>query len=322
MKHRLRTTTIIILLFVIAQVFALYSFSLNLKPNTSVNIVGNVSENITTYNNMNTILGDRPVMSPFDAMIYVLFGIAFATILLLIIIRSKKSKIWHGWYFISITLAMSITLGVWLNKITNNLASAAVIAILLSVLLSYLKYNKNNAIFHNFTEILIYTGIAILFAPLLNLAMTFVLLVMISVYDMFSVWKTKHMITMAKFLTSTSNFTGFAVPNKGISLKPSEPDENHKESDFKDRSNIAILGNGDVSFPMWFVLVFFKGFLNNTKNFWLSFNFSMIIILAVAASLTLLFAYSKKGKFYPAMPFLTAGIAAGYALTILAGIVF
>lgn len=323
MKHGLRTTTIIILLFVIAQLFALWSFSLNLSQKTSIVLYGNMSENITTYSNMKTIVGDRPMMSPVDALFYVLFGIGFATLLLLIIIKSKKKNIWNGWYFISITLAMSITLGVWINHITDNLASSSILAGLIAVALSYLKFRKNNAILHNITEIIIYTGLAILFAPLLNIITTFILLVMISIYDMISVWKTKHMIIMAKFLTSTSNFTGFAVPNNGISLKHSAnvKKKSKDKKDFSDRSNIAILGNGDVSFPMWFVLVFFKSILNNSNNFWLSFNYSLIIIFSSAAALTLLFVFSKKGKFYPAMPFITSGIAVGYMLTILAGII-
>jgi len=44
---------------------------------------------------------------------------------------------------------------------------------------------------------------------------------------------------------------------------------------------------------------------------------SLIVVLFATISLLLLFVFAKKGKFYPAMPFLTAGCIAGWLLGLL-----
>jgi FtsH-binding integral membrane protein len=44
---------------------------------------------------------------------------------------------------------------------------------------------------------------------------------------------------------------------------------------------------------------------------------ALIVIAGAAVALLALFAYSKKGKFYPAMPFITAGLLIGIAIAYL-----
>ncbi len=44
-----------------------------------------------------------------------------------------------------------------------------------------------------------YTGIAILFVPILNVFWMIILLIVISIYDAYAVWKSKHMVKMANF---------------------------------------------------------------------------------------------------------------------------
>ena len=46
-------------------------------------------------------------------------------------------------------------------------------------------------------------------------------------------------------------------------------------------------------------------------------TYALIITLFVSLSLFLLFMASKKGKFYPGMPFLSAGCFLGYLIVLL-----
>jgi hypothetical protein len=55
--------------------------------------------------------------------------------------------------------------------------------------------------------------------------------------------------------------------------------------------------------------------LNTLKG--VAFLQSSVIILTTTIALTLLFVFAKKGKFYPAMPFLTAGCLLGWVITLL-----
>jgi len=68
--------------------------------------------------------------------------------------------------------------------------------------------------------------------------------------------------------------------------------------------NLAILGGGDVVFP-----IITAGIVLRTMGLLPA----LFIIAGATIALYLLFAYSKKGKFYPAMPFITAGLLAGIA---------
>ena len=70
----------------------------------------------------------------------------------------------------------------------------------------------------------------------------------------------------------------------------------------------AILGWGDIGFPLLFAGVVLKtsGYLD-----------AFIIVIASTLALLGLFIWSKKNRFYPAMPFLAAGCFLGYFLGLL-----
>ena len=73
----------------------------------------------------------------------------------------------------------------------------------------------------------------------------------------------------------------------------------------KIKVNLAILGGGDVVFPMILAGVVLR-----------QFGPLSAIIVSICAALALLglFYISKKGKFYPAMPFISVGCFLGLAI--------
>ncbi len=75
----------------------------------------------------------------------------------------------------------------------------------------------------------------------------------------------------------------------------------------KIKVNIAILGGGDVVFP-----IITAGVVMITPA--LGLLYSLFVIAGAASGLLFLFIYSEKKKFYPAMPFITAGIFLGLLL--------
>ncbi|MEK6808867.1 MAG: presenilin family intramembrane aspartyl protease, partial [Nanoarchaeota archaeon] len=168
---------------------------------------------------------------------------------------------------------------------------------------------------HNFTEVFIYTGITILILPFLNLFSGLMLLAFISIYDMIAVWKSKHMIKLAKFQTKSKLFAGLLLtyPTKKrytkIIGKPNEYAQKKKVEGGK----TAILGGGDIAFPLMFSsavmehLIIVDGLQKQ-----LAFIQSIIVSVFVTIALIILLIKSEKGKFYPAMPFLSIGCLIGY----------
>ena len=209
-------------------------------------------------------------------------------------------------------------------------------AVIAAVVLGLLKVYKPNVFVHNFTEVFIYTGLTIIFLPILNLTSAIVLLVLISIYDMIAVWKSKHMITLAKFQTESKVFAGLFIPYKKqekmpvmSSISPSTktankiakgkttkaksvPSEMPLE---KEKMRNAILGGGDIAFPLLFASAVMEHLIledNVAKA--QALGLSGIIAITSALALFILLVKAKEDKFYPAMPFVTIGCFVGYGV--------
>jgi len=178
--------------------------------------------------------------------------------------------------------------------------------------LGWWKVFKPNVLVHNITEVFVYGGLAAIFVPTVRYVwVAFILLLVISVYDMIAVWKSKHMITLAKAQTKQNMFAGLAVPYKrvkgtGIRAKKS----------MGGKEKIAILGGGDIGFPLIFAGVVMRN-LMMADTALISFLKTLIIPLFVSIALLYLFFKGEKDKFYPAMPYLSVGCAVGYMVILL-----
>ncbi len=237
----------------------------------------------------------RPDVAPGQSYIFIGIAILVGTVLLLLIMKFRKFGLWKLWYFLSVFVTLSVA---W------NVFFSAVLAGIAAFLAALWKVFRPNFIVHNLTELFIYGGLAVIFVPVMNLFSASILLLLVSAYDVYAVWKSGHMVKMAKFQAASRLFAGLAVPKsfKGIS-KPVTKNLQGKDALSKEGA-VAILGGGDIGFPLLFAGVVMS-----------QFGFSKALIIPVFASLGLafLFAISRKGKFYPAMPFVSAGCFAGYA---------
>jgi hypothetical protein len=113
------------------------------------------------------------------------------------------------------------------------------------------------------------------------------------------------MIKLAKFQTKARIFAGMLVPYNMPKIKPTKAKVKKAAKKLKKiKIKTAILGGGDVGFPLLFAGVMMKeiGLLK-----------AMIIPVFVTAALLMLLFTGKKDRFYPAMPYLSLGCLAGYA---------
>src|SRR3989338_635631 len=134
---------------------------------------------------------------------------------------------------------------------------------------------------------------------------------------MWAVWHSGIMQKMAKYQINTLNiFSGFFVPyiSKKIRLEKIKKSELKKK---KIKVNVAILGGGDIVFPIITAGVMLREFGFSTILGMQIPVVSLFVILGATMGLSYLFFYAEKKKFYPAMPFITAGIFAGMILSYL-----
>jgi presenilin-like A22 family membrane protease len=252
-----------------------------------------------------------------------IFAFVFAILLFFLLTKFKIDSVLRAWFFVVIIISLFITFSSFFPNLINSIPFIIAILIL-AVVLAFIKTYRRNIIIHNLTELLIYPGIATIFVPILNFWTVIVLLIIISIYDMWAVWHSGIMQKMAKYQMNTLRvFSGFFVPY--VSKKMRMQINKMKKSKLKNKKikvNLAILGGGDVVFP-----IITAGVILKTASVDLSFLGlpafigglipALFVIFGAFIGLALLFSFSEKKKFYPAMPFITAGIFLGILVSYL-----
>lgn len=329
MKHTLTITIILASLFLISQVTGL------LTVNKYIEL--DFIDDEPVIRHPETVLGPAPEienksMTFLPIVLTILIGTAFIFVLMYF----KLGNIWKYWFLFAVIVTMSISFGIYLP-----IEGGGFIAFILALILGLVKVFRPNVIVHNFTEIFIYTGITIAILPFLNLFSAFMLLIAISIYDAIAVWKSKHMIKLAEFQTTTKVFAGLLIPytkgkiypkqgkvrtarlrtkaGKAKSVPSAEKDVLPIERKINGGVETnAILGGGDIAFPMLFSSAVMQHLIeieNYTKA--AALNSSLIIALTSTLALAGLLLLSKENRFYPAMPFISFGCLVGYGIILL-----
>lgn len=309
MKHNYKITFILLLMFLVTQFIGLYV----VNSYSTTQVVDGQVQNVTAPG-LPYGLETPETQSDID-FVYILFSIVFAfvfaIILMFLLMKFKTAWVLRIWFLVVIIIA----LGVSLNSFLSPLQYSSLIALLIAIPLALMKIFKRDFIVHNLTELLIYPGIAAIFVPILNLYTLIALIVIISLYDMWAVWKSGVMQKMAKYQMNTLNiFGGFFLPHASKATKQKIANARKKLSkeQFKKKKfsvNVAILGGGDVVFPIIAAGVILKT--------WGALPAICVTIGATLGLSYLLFLGEKK-KFYPAMPYISSGIFLGIIIGYLA----
>ena len=240
----------------------------------------------------------------------IIFAFIIAISLVFILTKFNVAFILKLWFFIVVIIA----LGISFNSFMPELKYSSLIALLLALPLSYIKIYRRDFLVHNFTELLIYPGIASVFVPIFSFWTIIILLVIISVYDVWAVWYSGIMQKMAKYqINQLKIFSGFFVPyvSKKVRMQINKMKKTMSKSELKNKKikvHIAVLGGGDVVFP-----IITAGVLLKTSGLMPA----LFVIGGASLGLLYLFFFAEKKKFYPAMPFITSGIFAGIILSYL-----
>ena len=296
MKHTLKVTIILVLIFLTSQVVGLAITNKYIDHEKTAE-TGNVTWSSLPYNL------ERPEVDESISFVYIMAAILLGTLLIFLIIKFGKILLWKVWFFLAISIALVVAFKAFMPEL---------IAAILAVTLAGYKIFKPNIYVHNFTELFIYGGLAAIFVPIINIFSVLMILLLISIYDMIAVWKSKHMVKLAKEQSKFNIFAGLEIPYQLPSIKKPKKNVKLKKVSIK----TAILGGGDIGFPLIFAGVIMKN-LMLVDPVGIAFAKTLIIPLFVSIALLILLVKSKKNKFYPAMPFLSAGCLIGYGVLLL-----
>lgn len=310
MKHTFRVTIVLLILFLISQVTGLVVVDQYIDKERSI------AEGETVWKAL-PYRQERPPVEKTGSLIFIVTAIIIGTALALLLIKIGFWWLWRIWFFFAIWLCVAFALSAFFNQY---------IALGIALVLAALKLFKPNVIVHNLAEIFVYAGIAAILVPIIKyLWVAVLMLALISAYDYWAVFKSKHMVLLAREQAKRRMFAGLLLPYAGETkrIKPKKLKEKKikvprkmlekakAEAKKKGRKTIkihtyqtAILGGGDMAFAL-----LFTGVAMRYVGFW----HAMIIPLFTTAALGYILFKGKKDKFYPAMPFISAGCIVGLA---------
>ncbi|MEM3113008.1 MAG: presenilin family intramembrane aspartyl protease [Candidatus Pacearchaeota archaeon] len=329
MKHNIQITMILIGMFLITQLIGLaviYAYTPQVEQIEINGTVQNVTINPLPYNL------EQPEVDKRISFVSILFAFIIAIFFVFILTKIRAAVILRYWFFFVVTIVLGIVINAILMQFINHnllindfsIPIASTLAILLALPLAVYKIFKRNIYVHNITELLIYPGIAVVLIPLLNLWTIVILLLIISLYDIWAVWHSGFMQKMAHFqINELKIFGGFFVPYLNKKQRAMIREARLKKSRYakmrklkKMKINLAILGGGDIVFPIITAGVVIRDHNFSIPLFGIPGLLSaLIVVFGATFALSLLFFYSKKGKFYPAMPFITAGLLLGILIS-------
>ncbi|MEK6905828.1 MAG: presenilin family intramembrane aspartyl protease [Nanoarchaeota archaeon] len=286
MKHNLTMTLILLGTFLLAQFIGIAILYNYIDP------IKSAETGKTEFKDLP--IGERPPVEEKTSFFPIIVAILIGTAFLFLLMKYNLNWIMRFWFLLAAFFALTIAVDAFLPT---------TIAFVLGLVFSIWKVFRPNVFVHNITELFIYGGLAAIFVPLFNLFSVIILLLLISAYDAYAVWKSKHMITLAKSQAKAKIFAGLMLPYKlGKMGKP-------KAGIKMKKVRTAILGGGDIGFPL-----IFAGVVLKELGLWQS----LIIPFGALLGLAVLLWKGKENRFYPAMPFISAGcfIALGVVFAI------
>ena len=285
MKHTIKITVFLLAMFIVTQLIGIY------VVNHYISKDNQLPYGMTPPEPQK----ESDFYTSFLPSIIIAFIIAIS--LLFFLTKFNAEFILKIWFFLVVIIALGITL----TSFISEWKYAPLYALILAVPLAFIKIYKRNIVVHNITELFIYPGIAAVFVPILNIWTIVALLILISIYDMWAVWHSGIMQKMAKYqINKLKIFSGFFVPYISRSVRDKIKKMSKKDLVKKKiKVNLAILGGGDIIFPIITAGVVLKT---------LGLGSALLVTLGATIGLASLFFYAEKKKFYPAMPFISAGI--------------
>ncbi len=291
MKHTLKITILVLLMFIITQLIGIFVVGHYSQPSNEIPYGMSPPEPEQ----------ESDFLTSFLPSIVIAFVIA--VLLLFVLSKINAEFVLKLWFFV----VVAVTLGISFASFIPDFMNKALLTLIIALPLAFFKIYRPNFLVHNITEFFVYPGIAAIFVPLLNLWTAIILLFLISLYDMWAVWRVGIMQKMANYqINKLKIFSGFFVPY--LPRKTKAKIKKMKKSDLKKKKfkiNLAILGGGDVVFPIIAAGV--------ALGVWGIYG-ALLTTLGAVLGLGLLLLFSEKKKSYPAMPLITAGVLLMYLI--------
>jgi len=242
-------------------------------------------------------------VSPINLWYFILYFIVGTILILLISFFMKsaprKGKIFKGLFIFAIFWGGLIVLDTWLGS--YFLLFGDVLSLFLILFLIFIWIKKQSILIHNICIVLGIAGMGATLGLRMETETVAILLFIFAIYDFIAVYKTKHMVKMAKEMIKHKAILGIIVPKKGLGF-------GGELKNVKQGGKFLVLGGGDIAFPLIFCVSLIS---ENIYHSFLVFFFSLIGLFFSY----FIFFKQKKQKPIPALPPIAAFSILGYLIT-------
>ncbi|MFA5221005.1 MAG: presenilin family intramembrane aspartyl protease PSH [Methanoregula sp.] len=242
-----------------------------------------------------------------NPLIFVVILLAF-TGLLLILIKYNLKKVIAAVIGLSIFLTFGYIFTALVTMVMGATDAAIVVMLILSVLATLVLYKYPEWYVIDVLGVLIGAGVASIFGVSLNILPVIVLLVILAIYDAISVYKTKHMITLAEGVIDLKTPILFVIPKRRsysfIREGIGKLDDGGERSAF-------IMGMGDLIMPS--VLVVSANVFSKSDRLFGAINLPALgAIIGSLAGLVVLLYFVTSGRPQAGLPPLNGGTIIGF----------
>ncbi|AAT43331.1 presenilin family intramembrane aspartyl protease PSH [Picrophilus oshimae] len=279
--RRIRSEISIIIMFILSSLFSLY-----------------ISSNLIVSNP--SLKGSGDAMAPVYIIYYLIAVIAF-TVLILFLIKRYAKAIKYIFVLLIIYMIFFVS-AIIAGIVSTSLIEYFSIILFITGLFAYLLIFHNEWYIMDAAGFLMVSGAAAVFGTFLNPYYAMVLLIAFAIYDYVSVYKTKHMVTLARAAVDNSYPLLFVMPSKsGLKLQ-------NLTFDNRGENNVLMLGFGDMAIPE--ILIVSSYIFDQRLIF-------IILPLAGAIMALIVLFFFNNGKPAPGLPYINTGVIAGFLLSLL-----
>lgn len=242
--------------------------------------------------------------------IYFVIIMVFATVIILLLSKYNMKRVIYALLIFSIFLTLYIAIDAFLlgfiAKSTVSIFLHA-ISIMIAIFLTVILFKFKRWYIIDFVGIILAVTIGTLFGISLIPIVSIVLLLLLAIYDYISVYKTKHMITLADDLIDYNLPLLLVIPkDKNFSMADYKLKENRNKNAKKDRKAL-IIGLGDLIIPTILIV---------SSNVYVGLLPSIGAIIGGVIGLFFLLRDINNSKPKAGLPFLNGGVILGFLITL------
>ena len=257
--------------------------------------------------------------SPINPLIY--FGMILAmTVLMLALIKFAKEKIMRAIFYGAMVISMFSILTPFFYVLLNDAVISLILAVVGSLgLMTWLVLRPEWYVI-NSVGILIGVGATAILGISLGILPAVILLSILAVYDAISVYKTKHMLSLAEGVTKMRLPVLFYVPKK-LDFKVEQMDNMDLKDRGKDQEReTMIMGVGDAVIPgilIVSVMVFLPTVAPVTQIVHADVLVTAGTLVGACLGFAALMRYVATGRPQAGLPLLNGGAILGFLITYL-----